>query len=220
MNLTVAKQGAGCDFDDPLGQCTIMAEPRVLPPYIDPAETFNFQTANVLLLEQGAQGLDVLIQVFAGFGTRNCYKSMSVPEAIAITHRATLDLVIVDPMLRGQSGYEYVRWLRRSGLDPNRSVPVIMMSANGAKSAVLRARDEGANFYLLKPLRANLLFERIVRIAREPRQFIVAPNYAGPDRRHKQAPNAPRRRSSDTHDFAANDLLPELGADQPAKSAP
>jgi DNA-binding response OmpR family regulator len=162
-----------------------MSAVTVQPTVLDTQEAINFQTANILLLEQGAHGLDILIQIFASFGTRNCYKSMCIEEAQGVAARATLDLVLVDPSLKNEDGYEFVRWLRRSGPDHNRVAPVIALSANGTKSAVSRARDAGASFFVVKPVRPAVLLDRIVRIVRDARNFVVSDSYVGPDRRFK-----------------------------------
>lgn len=176
-------------------------------------ETFNFETANVLLLEQGAPGLDILVQIFAGFGTRNCYKSVTVEAAEGLARRCPLDLVVVDPALHGEDGLAFVRWLRRSGGEPNRTIPVIAVSANGARSAVSAARDAGVSYYLLKPIVPAVLFSRVVRVAREARAFVVAQSYVGPDRRFKsEGPplGCGPRRASDLRGPAAKAPAPNL----------
>lgn len=162
-------------------------------------ETFNFETANVLLLEQGGHGLDILVQIFCGFGARNCYKCLTVDDAKTIARRCPLDLVVMDPALHKEDGLDFVRWLRRSGGDPNRTIPVLALSAIGAKSAVAAARDAGVSAYILKPVIPAVLLSRLVRVVREPRAFVVAEGYAGPDRRFRSdgPPEgcAPRRAS-------------------------
>jgi DNA-binding response OmpR family regulator len=50
---------------------------------------------------------------------------------------------------------------------------------------VRQARDAGANLVVAKPLSPDVLLRRITWVARESRQFIVAPGYVGPDRRFR-----------------------------------
>ncbi len=58
------------------------------------------------------------------------------------------------------------------------------------------ARDAGANVVVAKPLSPEILLQRIHWVARESRSFIVAPNYAGPDRRFKNVRPAGRARTA------------------------
>ena len=65
-----------------------------------------------------------------------------------------IDLLLVDCEMPGMDGYELVRWLRRSGLEPNAFVPVIMTAGHVRRSKVAEARDCGANFLVTKPFSA------------------------------------------------------------------
>ncbi len=160
----------------------------------------NFETANILILEQSLHSLEVLLQIFRGFGARDCNKATSIEEATDIVRRKTLDLILVDPTLKEGSGLEFVRWLRGSGLDPNRSAPVIVASTSATNIAVAQARDAGASFFLIKPVTPAILMDRILRVVRDNRAFLVADGYAGPDRRFKfegPPPGVAPRRASD-----------------------
>ena len=84
-------------------------------------------------------------------------------------------------------GYELVRWLRRSGLEPNAFAPVIMTAGHVRRTKVAEARDCGANFLVTKPFSAAALLERIVWVARDSRPFMEVGDYFGPDRRFRKA---------------------------------
>jgi CheY-like chemotaxis protein len=167
---------------------------------LDPKTRINLEAAGVLLLEQSQHGLEVLTQIFLGFGVRQCYRSTTVEEAMEIVERRDLDLIVVDPNLKGDDGHGFVEWLRKAGRDPNRSAPVIVVSTNATKSAIARARDVGASFFVSKPLTPAVLIDRIVRVTRDKRAFIVCDTYSGPDRRFKfegPPPGVAPRRSTD-----------------------
>ena len=66
--------------------------------------------------------------------------------------------------------------------------------------------DAGVSYVVAKPLSPRVLFERLVYIVRDARQFIETPVYAGPDRRVRAMgppPGIAGRR--------AGDLPPEVG---------
>ena len=72
------------------------------------------------------------------------------------------DLVVLDVMLPGQTGYEIVRELRRRG----KSVPVLMLSARDATDDVVRGLNLGADDYLTKPFSFDVLLARIRALIR------------------------------------------------------
>jgi DNA-binding response OmpR family regulator len=139
----------------------------------------------VLLLEQGEHGLEILVQMFYALGVRNCHKCTSIIDAQRVVARYTVDLIVADPNLHDGDGHRFVRALRASAPDPNRTAPVILISANGSRMAVERARDCGANYFLVKPVTPRVLIERILHVQNDRRPFIVCDSYDGPDRRFR-----------------------------------
>ena len=167
---------------------------------LDSNAKVNFSSSNILLVEQSAHSLDVLTQILVGFGARNLLRATSNEEAIAIVKREALDLVVIDPYLKDCDGHEFITWLRRDGGDENRSVPVVVVSANASKSGINRVRNAGANFFVLKPITPNALLDRVMWVVKDPRPFYEGDTYCGPDRRFKfEGPpvGAEPRRASD-----------------------
>ena len=64
-------------------------------------------------------------------------------------------------------GYDFVHWLRRSGLKPNAFTPTILVAGHTPRDKVEKARDCGANYIVAKPLTPLVLLERIVFVSRE-----------------------------------------------------
>jgi CheY-like chemotaxis protein len=163
---------------------------------LDSKTRLNFEQAVILLVEQSQHGLEVLQQILTGFGVRRCVRAATIEDAKREVEHAAFDLVLIDPAFSDADGYEFIRWLRRSA-PPNRTAPIIVLSSNGAKGAILRARNAGANFFIKKPITPAALLERIVWITKDPRPFVEAAQYCGPDRRFRfEGPppgEAPRR---------------------------
>lgn len=61
------------------------------------------------------------------------------------------------------------------------------MSGAGHAEAnfIIAARDAGATEIVCKPISAKSLYQHIAAIIENPREFIQAPDYAGPDRRRQ-----------------------------------
>ena len=159
---------------------------------------FNFEGAVTMVIDDSDFARELTIQALAGFGLKVRYACHSAADAIAIAKEVPIDLILVDSDMPGMSGYEFVRWLRRSKLEPNAFAPVIMTAAHVRRSKVSEARDCGANFLITKPFSSLTLLERIVWVSRDNRPFLEVGNYLGPDRRFKDVPwNGPERRAEE-----------------------
>ena len=149
---------------------------------------FNFNGAVTMVIDDSPFALELTAQAVLGFGIKVRHACSSAAEAIGVLRDHPVDLILVDCEMPGMSGYEFVRWLRRSGLEPNAFAPVIMTAAHVRRSKVSEARDCGANFLITKPFSAGVLLERIVWVARDARPFLEVGDYFGPDRRFRSEP--------------------------------
>jgi len=68
-----------------------------------------------------------------------------------------IDLIVLDLMLPGMSGYEVCELLRESG----KQMPVLMLSARTLSEDRSRGFDVGANQYMVKPFELQELISRI-----------------------------------------------------------
>ncbi|MCZ4107769.1 response regulator [Brevundimonas diminuta] len=159
---------------------------------------FNFDGAMTMVIDDSPFSLELTAQALLGFGMKVRHACESAAEAISILQTHPVDLILVDCEMPGMSGYEFVRWLRRSGLEPNAYTPVIMTAAHVRRSKVSDARDCGANFLITKPFSAGVLLERIVWVSRDNRPFLEVGDYFGPDRRFRSEPwPGPERRAEE-----------------------
>jgi DNA-binding response OmpR family regulator len=80
---------------------------------------------------------------------------------------------------------------------PNPYVPIIMLSGFTEHRRITEARDAGINEFLAKPISAKSIYQRVATIIDNPRPFIRAKNFFGPDRRRQNLGpprNVPERR--------------------------
>lgn len=178
----------------------------------------NLATANVLVLEQSQHGFEILSQILRGFGVGVVTHSTSREHAERAVRNSEFDFIIVDPTLGGEDGFAFVQWLRRSKVEPNCHTPVIMVSGHAPSSGVTRARDAGANFFVVKPVTTTLLLDRIQWLARDKREFVDAGGaYCGPNRRFKfEGPptGSSGRRAEDRSDPLGAASEPNLSQDE------
>lgn len=178
----------------------------------------NLTNANVLVLEQSRHGFEILSQILRGFGVGVVTHSTSREHAERALRGSEFDFIIVDPTLGGEDGFGFVQWLRHSKLEPNCHTPVIMACGHSPSSGVTRARDSGANFFVVKPVTPTLLLDRIQWLARDKREFVDAGEaYCGPNRRFKfEGPPAGSsgRRAEDRSDPLGAASEPNLSQDE------
>ncbi|HET9922582.1 MAG TPA: response regulator transcription factor [Methylomirabilota bacterium] len=74
------------------------------------------------------------------------------------------DLIVLDVMMPGMSGWDLCRELRRRGLD----TPVIMLTARGAEVDRVLGLELGADDYVTKPFSLRELMARIRAVLRRP----------------------------------------------------
>jgi CheY-like chemotaxis protein len=164
----------------------------------------NLDKAVVLLIDESATGLGLLNTIVSGFGIGERMRANSARDAIDILKEKTVDLILFeDTETQGMDGFDFVKWLRRSGLRPNAFVPTILVTGHTPRAKVEKARDCGASYIVTKPLTPLALLERIVFVSKDPRPFVECDSYIGPDRRFKNVgppPGVTGRRKTDLQD--------------------
>ena len=146
-------------------------------------ERLNLSSAEVLLIDSQPESLEVLTQMFTGFGVHTPHLATSMEEAQAMVGAHTFSLIIVDSVLAGGDGFGFVKWLRRSATAPNRFASVVLLMGHTRSSEIFKGRDCGANFVVRKPAPPLVMMQRILWLSRDKREFVEAPGYCGPDRR-------------------------------------
>ncbi len=97
----------------------------------------------------------------AGFDTQ---QAASAAEARRAIDAAPPDLILLDWMLPGQSGYEFARALFMDTSHP--AIPVIMLTARGQVEDKVAALEAGADDYVSKPFSISELLARIHAVLR------------------------------------------------------
>jgi DNA-binding response OmpR family regulator len=85
-------------------------------------------------------------------------------RALALASSEALDLIVLDLMMPGLSGWDVCRALRERGLD----IPIIMLTARGEETDQVRGLELGADDYVTKPFSLRELLARIRAVLRRP----------------------------------------------------
>ncbi len=108
----------------------------------------------------------------------------------------TIDLILSDYLMPGVDGNLFLHWIRTNQDVPDRFVPFIMVSGAADQFVVEQARDTGVNEFLAKPYSARSVADRILAVVNNPRQFVLAWGYFGPDRRRTNLAVTEERRKT------------------------
>ncbi len=85
-------------------------------------------------------------------------------RGLALALSEAPDLIVLDLMMPGLSGWDVCRTLRQKGLD----IPVIMLTARGEEGDQVRGLEMGADDYVTKPFSLRELLARIRAVLRRP----------------------------------------------------
>ena len=118
------------------------------------------QAARILVVEDNADTAALLRDLLEGEGyeVETAVTGEAAFEALAVV--PDIDLMVLDLMLPGMSGYEVIERLRAQA--ELSDLPILVLSALGSASARVRGLREGADDYMTKPF----LPEEIVARAR------------------------------------------------------
>ena len=119
--------------------------------------------ANILILEDETALRDMLAFSLerAGYDVK---KARDAATAKAIMTQSPTDLAIVDWMLPGQSGLEFLREIRSDEVFAQ--LPIIMLTAKAEEDDKVLGLDGGADDYITKPFSKRELLARVKALLR------------------------------------------------------
>ncbi len=159
----------------------------------------SLKSLNVLLVDDNQNMRAITSAVLHSADIRNVHEADEGASAFDVLRRHAVDLAIVDFNMFPLDGVEFTRLVRTSADSPNPYLPIIMMTGHSERARVYEARDAGVNEFIVKPITAKAVLDRINAVILRPRAFIKSEGYIGPCRRRRDAPDyaGPFRRSSE-----------------------
>lgn len=106
-------------------------------------------------------GLEEVLRA-EGYGLLSCDRG---DDAIGGIGKALPDLILLDVMLPGKSGYEIARELRKGGC----RIPILMLTAKGQEMDKVIGLNAGADDYVTKPFSVVELLARVRALLRRSR---------------------------------------------------
>ncbi|MBB4009435.1 response regulator [Allorhizobium taibaishanense] len=114
---------------------------------------------SILIVEDNATNAMILKHLARKVADDEITVEPDANEALVLCHNTLFDLLIVDQILPGMSGLQFVRMLRQLGRYDK--VPIIMVTADSEPGLRQAARDIGITDFLTKPVEA-LAFRQLI----------------------------------------------------------
>lgn len=122
--------------------------------------------AKILVAEDEKQIGDMIAFKLSNSG-HQVVRAPDGEEALRLASRELPDLILLDAMMPGLSGFEVLRRLK--GDSSLRAIPVIMVTAKGHERDVLNGLRGGSVDYIVKPFSLKELSARVeLALRREP----------------------------------------------------
>src|SRR5208283_2836159 len=134
-----------------------------------------------LVIDDSAPMRRILRTLLSGFVAREVQEAEDGAAGLEAFTEHSPDVIITDWAMPIFDGIELTQMIRQPGANSNPYVPIIMVTGHADKRRVVSARDAGVTEFLAKPISAKNLYERIVSVVANPRQFIKTKTYFGPD---------------------------------------
>ena len=150
--------------------------------------SYDFSLLTVMLVEDNAHMRKLVREILSGFNIRNVRSFATAEESIKGMTIDSFDLAFIDLHLEEASGIDLTRWIRNSKHSADRFLPIIMITGHSERNRVEQARDSGINEFLVKPISAQAIYDKLSQTIENPRSYINLDGYFGPDRRRRHNP--------------------------------
>ncbi|WP_460449346.1 response regulator [Alsobacter sp. SYSU BS001988] len=147
----------------------------------------EYQRLRFLVVDDNTYMRRILKTLLHGFGAREVFEAEDGASALDAFASHYPDIVFTDWEMPLINGIDMTKLMRCSDNSVNPFVPIIMVSVHSERHRVLEARDAGVTEFLVKPLSATALHQRILGVVAHPRAFIKTSSFFGPDRRRTKA---------------------------------
>ena len=156
--------------------------PMLLTLSTKPNETLSPVLGRVLIIDSSQSSVRMLTELLHNIWPGKTRTASTTISGLSIAQSVDPQLIFVEYADEGLDGLAFTRKLRRSEFSC-RKAPVIMVTAQATPASIMAARDCGVHEFLRKPYTTKDLTRRIEAVTRQPRGWIEAVGYVGPDRR-------------------------------------
>jgi two-component system, chemotaxis family, chemotaxis protein CheY len=160
----------------------------------------DFNKLRFLVIDDNIHMRRIVRALLHGFGARDVHEAEDGATGLEAFTRHLPDILLVDWEMPMFDGLELTQMIRQPGGNANPYTPIIMLTGYSERKRVMAARDAGVTEFMVKPVSAKALYQRILNVVANPRPFIRTKTYFGPDRRRGVNPSyaGPERRKGNS----------------------
>lgn len=130
------------------------------------------QGLNILVVDGNAYMRKVTRMMLINLGAKSVMEAADGLAALEQIRNSDPDVMLLDWDMPLLNGMEVVRIVRSPGVFPRPNLPIIMLTNQGNRSAVVQALHAGVNEFLVKPTSAKALHDRLSSIVANPRPMV------------------------------------------------
>ncbi len=135
---------------------------RVLPETLSQPLTKDSEAFQILVAEDNPTNRKVIQKILERAG-HTCVLARDGEEALAMIDKREFDALVLDMNMPGMPGTDVARMYRLMR-DGRKRMPIIMFSADATREAREESLASGADDFLSKPIRVELLLETLSRL--------------------------------------------------------
>jgi CheY-like chemotaxis protein len=167
----------------------------------------DLSALSVLVIDDQPFFRVLVTEVLRSLGVTKIALAVDGEDGFAAFNDIRPDVVITDWMMPKLDGIDLTRRIRALNDDDRQQVPIILVTAKSERSQIDFARSAGIDEFILKPISAKSICDRIREVIEKPRPFITLLTYAGPCRRRRVEPAfaGPYRRFDDPFEIGGDD---------------
>ncbi len=149
----------------------------------------NFYLKNVvvMIVDDQPSIRSMLRHILRVLGCQKIIDFDSAEDAWGYSQVTPVDLALIDWEMKPMNGIDLIRKIRNDPVSLNPFMSIIMVTGHSEIANIVFTRDAGVTEYLVKPISAKTLLNRINNVIEHPRQFVRIGEYFGPDRRRRDA---------------------------------
>lgn len=148
------------------------------------------QGLNILVVDGNSYMRRLTRMMLMNLGAKSVMEVADGLAALEAIRTCDPDIMFLDWDMPVLNGMEVMRIVRSPGVFPRPNLPIIMLTNQAQRSAVMEALCNGAHEFLLKPTSPKALCDRLMSIVVNPRPMVKLGKYYVPQPR--RAPVAAR----------------------------
>jgi two-component system chemotaxis response regulator CheY len=141
------------------------------------------ESCSVLVVDDNHYSRKLIRMLLANIGIKKVHEAADGLACLEAIRAVGPDVVILDWEMPLLNGAELVRIVRSPGVFPMPDIPIVMISGHGERWRVVEAMRLGVNEFLIKPVSAKALRDRMLSILAKPRRTVQCGHYYGPEPR-------------------------------------